>query len=270
MIFLKRIIVLILFSILFSCNNLKKKTNSINNVEKDSIQIDKEFGSIFSVFKVSPKSFGIFIELEFNQKNELNKLYSKMGESLLNLAIDKKFDKSNLILMDSSGYQSLYSNPKITNSLSKYINKNFNLYCTKGITKSKIKDITFHLSDCQTNYVILRFHPISDTLGYPVFAMEKKIDLKYGKFEELKTKYNSVENKEDKDYPDNKHVTLFARKDNYYFGYRDDFKRYENKNDDYYENLKVYFPYRVVLKSNKTSLNKIFYNEMDLFGVPCD
>lgn len=166
---MKIVLTIIIFILTFtSCNyskkilNVKKEKTSLNILTKDSIIIKdkntvKGLDSIFSIFRVSPGSVGIFIELGFNDKNKLNRLYNKIGETLLNLAIDNKFDDKNLKLVDSSGYQKLYSNSDITRELSNYINKNFQIYCTNGMSESSVKDITFHTSDCQTKLCVIAY-----------------------------------------------------------------------------------------------------------------
>lgn len=263
----------------FSCNlkNVKSDKNPIvDNTPRNVLNKDikknefKESGLILPIFTISPNSYGILIELNFNEDNDLNSLYNNIGETLLNLALENNTKTDKLKRIDFTGYQKLYSNPQITNHLKKYLSKEFQIYCTKGITKTRTKDITFHPSDCQTNYVLIRFEQIDKKNGEPIFASQQKIELKYGKYNEVKEKYNNKENKIEKDYPDNKHIVFFAKSNDYYFGYNDDFERYKNKKEDYYSNLKVYFPYRKIIKFKKDSIKVIFNKEIDIFGVPCD
>jgi len=247
-----------------------KLDDSIKNHSTVNASFFDQIDSIFPVFSVSSQSFGLFIELNFNDNNELNKLFNKIGESLLNKSLDDSIKSTNLKLEDSLGYQKLFSNQQITNKLNKYIGNKFQIYCINGKTEAIIKDVVFHISDCQTNYVLLRLNSIDENLGHPIFATQNKMKLKYGNFNNVSNMYNNKEDEILKDYPDNKHITFFAKLNNYYFGYRDDFKKYKEKKGDYYSSLKVYFPYRKIIKYKNNSIKTVFSQEMDVFGVPCD
>jgi len=279
------IIVIFVGLIIFSCSLENKNTKSDKNLtknvfidtkidvkENDTIELItfKELDSIFPIFTISPKSYGILIELKFNDDNELNLLYNNIGEVLLNLALEKHTDTNKLKLIDSIGYQKLYYNPLISKKLKRYLDKEFQIYCINGSVKSKVKDIVFHTSDCLTNYVLLRLEQIDKKLGQPIFAAQKNFELEYGEYNKVSKIYNSQEDKINKDYPDNKHITFFAKNNNYYFGYNDDFERYKRKKGNYYLNLKVYFPYRKIIEYKNDSIKTIYNQEIDIYGVPCD
>lgn len=230
-------------------------------------RIDIDSLDILPVYKVSKNSYGIIRTIDDAKYGEL---ISGVLDSTLNLYYSKNFSTSYLKVVDTTGNLGLFENKIINTALSSEIDKEYIVYTSEGNFKSKIKDVLLYPNECRTSFILLRFNKKLDKNKLPLFASKNSKNMIFDNFSKQESVYNLTVDSIGKDYPDDEHISIYAMFNEIYLGYRDDIEFNNEKHENYYKNLNIYFPNRVYLKFKNSKIQKLEKIELDLFGVPCD
>ncbi|OFX69181.1 MAG: hypothetical protein A2X14_01430 [Bacteroidetes bacterium GWD2_33_33] len=234
--------------------------SQVNNYEK--YQLD----SIIPVFKFSENRIGLTLTLwEYNSNKETDNLLSQLVEtdSLWTLYGSQKFDTEKLKLVEKTENFKFFTNKSLVDSLSYLIGKQFFIFGENGICKSKISDILFCLDECRTSFILLTFENIDKEIGNPLIAMKNKVEIEFERNISFENEYNQYLDTTRLDYTDTIPSTNFAKWNEYYLFYSDNFKWYLDTHS-------CEFPSRTIVFKRDKYFSEKWHQELDLFGVPCD
>lgn len=222
----------------------------------------------FQVYNFSENVMGLTVELGYTQSTEIAFIDSIFEQIATTDSIDYIITQqvSSCIPIDTNGQFRFYRNVKLENNLLAGVDKNFFVYCTKGIVQQKIKDVVFALDECQSNIVVFRFDKIdTNQYGQPMFCSKTKMNLTFENSSVIDNKIETFHQTQQYDYADSLKSVSYAHLDSLYFAYTDDFNW--NKPSD----IDNYFPGRAIYVLQQDG--KIYCKwalSLDLFGIPCD
>jgi hypothetical protein len=273
------------FPLLQSCAEKpvnKEYIDSIPIANKDSVSVDSVYWRtqgrlipnediFYPVYELSSKTQAIVFEVTYDPA--YTQMDSLMQDIVHSGVYYDEMQNPELIPIvkhaDTLGRFDLLQSKEVTEKLAAFLEGEFYIYCTKGIVKRKMQDVLFCANMCQSSIFALRFDRIDTTAyGHPLMASRNNkavltSDIAAGNVIDV---YNDSIVKTIRDYLDTLPPKVFARKDSILFVYYDDFLWSMDR-----DNRNCFFPGRVqyiIGEGNKVSLQH--WDNLDLFGVPCD
>ena len=253
-----------------SSNNSKELDSDRINYIKDSIRSDSLYGlfdyskwytisDYFSVYKFSDTIIGIGIEIgDGTHYKEIDNLIN--FEFYHNYSTKRKNDLLNYLNLSLKNIE----NDHFRRSFSEI---DFNIICQKGIARAKAIDAFIASGECNGMFIIRLTNIDFEKFGEPLIASKKRINLNQAgnlKYDKLliENYKNEIKNA---DYFDTIPPKYIGESEGLIFAYSDDFKWYlgESKSN-------VFFPERIIFKQKNNSLERVWSNCLDLFGIPCD
>jgi hypothetical protein len=236
----------------FSFDTVK---NNAQKYTKDSFNKWSELADFFPIYRFSNNRLGIGIEIEDGGNYALTDNFLIQNKDYEDRIVDTL---SPFILKKSYKLADAIFNNDTT--------RFFYIYCTKGVTISKIKDVLYNYEECSA-LLVLELTPINKAkYGEALIASKQLIDLKYttlNHFQEDLMVYGRFL-KDKSDYKDAIMPMQFAYNDAYFFVYNDDFN-WQNRTDK-----KCLFPSRQIFKKEGNRVKRIWAQGLDLFGIGCD
>jgi len=176
----------------------------------------------------------------------------------------------NITYSDTTGIFRMVHNERVENKLKPLVENEFFIYGTKGMDIYKIDKVTFALDECKTNFFAFSVGSFNkEKFGSPILASEKKLDIVYGNnYNDIEKKINEYYKEMESDYKDNIPVKVYANAGNYFFSYNDDFNWNKKWGDS---DPQCMFPDRAIFYlDDEGNIELVWYDELDLYGIPCD
>jgi hypothetical protein len=218
--FMKQPIAYILILLSISCGQKKKHEMNWTSLDK-----------YFQVYAFSDKVMGLTIELGYTTTTQ-----NAIIDSIFN-----RFYKTDTlgnminacIPIDTNGDFKFYRSQYLDDSLLNISEKQFYVYCTKGVVQRTIKDVVFSLDECKSNIVVFRFDPIDTSkYGYPIFCSRIKLPLTFGDNISFDKKIATYVSQLQYDYSDSIQSKTFAYSDTLFCTYSDNFNWNNSHNSD--------------------------------------
>jgi hypothetical protein len=259
----------------------KKNADSVLSAKKDSVSDSGYWATqgklipdediFYPVYELSSKTQAIVFEVTYDPA--YTQMDSLMQDIVHSGVYYDEMQNPELVPIvkhaDTLGRFDLLQSKEVTKKLAAFLEGEFYIYCTKGIVKRKMKDVLFCANMCQSSIFALRFDRIDTAAyGHPLMASRNNKAVLTNDIvaENLIDVYNDSIVKTFRDYLDTLPPKVFARKDSILFVYYDDFLWPMDR-----DNRNCFFPGRVqyvIGEGNKVSL--LHWDNLDLFGVPCD
>jgi len=249
----------------FSCQNLetKRKQNILqSNNQLDSVQF-------YSIFRLTKNTTAIVIPIDNTTDSKYSSIFDKFyHQDSLHQFISKERltkDRAKFYYDTLNGFLLLHD-IQLENELKKIVPTEFYINGLKRILKSDITNIIINISECETNFIgfVLKNEPLLNN-GKTIFASTKKIELEYINNKAIDNQINQFISTQKYDYRDSIRVKTFAKSNDLYFTYLDDFRWYDSKN-----NSNCLFPSRMIYKINKNKISLFWGSGIDRFGIGCD
>lgn len=234
--------------------------------------------SFHPVYGLSRKTTGFVVAFrEEGKRTYLDTIFNRFypPDSIYNTDAIDFYKKSrvakNWKYYDTTGQYWLMKSERFEKEVKKYFdyfNVEFYVYGTKGVTKSKVRNVVFGLSECKTNIFAFCFDNNSlKSIGHPVFCSTRFIEINYGKdYSKLEKNIDSYIASFPSDYSDSINTKILGNTGNFYFLYHDDFLWGSSP-----EKSKCKFPDRnILLIEGKNILGSFGKSELDLYGIGCD
>ncbi|OFX85135.1 MAG: hypothetical protein A2W99_07055 [Bacteroidetes bacterium GWF2_33_16] len=236
-------------------------------LKSQNIELEKyELDSIIPVFKFSENSIGLTLVLWESESNpDINKFLSRIAksDSLWTLLSRKNFNSEKLRLIETTNRLSLFTNKTLSDSLSYLIGKEFYIYGQNGLCNSKISEILLCLDECLTNFVLLKLEAIDHSIGNPLIATRKKVEIQFSRNLKIEKEFNQFIDSLPVDYTDTVPSIFFGEWNNYYLFYSDNFLWH-------IDSKSCKFPSRSMVFIRNKYFNIKWKHGLDLFGIPCD
>jgi len=248
--------------LVFSCKNKEdasalRITKSDTGDQYQSERFDVSKALFYPVFELSQETTAFIIDLD-----SLPDLVPNLGGRDSVLAMLKQYK-----LFDTLGAYKLLKNDRLETIVKKSFNSEYYVYGMLGNVKAKVKAVVFGLDECRTNFCALCFDKADiASIGNPILCSNKLLDLHYSNnYGNIEKTIDSFLSKTPGDYRDSINVKVFANTGNFYFTYSDDFlwgiKPTESK---------CKFPARHIFKVDRKGTSRLWAEDLDLFGIPCD
>jgi len=233
--------------------------------------------NLFSVYELSDNTISIVSNMDegYGEPTVFDDIFYELDTQELfmigyfNALYENKIPE-NISYRDTTGIFRLVHNKRVEDRFKPLINKEYYIYGTKGMESHQVDDVCFVLDECKTNFFSFSVKDFDkNRYGYPLIASDKKLDMVYGEnYENIESKINDYYDNIETDFRDNIPVKVFANLDRFYFSYNDDFNWNKKiKKDD----PKCLFPDRAVFYLHDDGeVELIWYDGLDLYGIPCD
>ncbi|MBZ4190306.1 hypothetical protein [Niabella beijingensis] len=238
--------------------------------EKAAPSLPVEGTRFFAVYTLSSKTTGMVIEINSDgEPGWADSVFSKVAKTE-HLNVYPATSCTACSVADSTGPFLLLKNNALEKAIRQQLTGDLYLYGTKGMRKTRYREVLYALDECITNLIVLTIRPEDTTgIGQPLLAASRPLSLSY------QSSYAAVDNRirqqqraqpGDYTHMDTVATHTFANQDNFYFTYTDNFTIPDLQNE-----ARFRFPSRMIFKSYlPDSLGLYWSNGLDLFGIPCD
>lgn len=221
---------------------------------------------IFGVFQLTDKDFAICITVQFDSSDDtLSTVYTKLLEK------DSLPWINNKPMGKYVYYDSLYVHPLIyQENFEKIFRKKFDnqyfVYGLNGKAKSTIEKIVFSSNECGNDFIALIID-IPHDIGHAILA--SKMDIPLTLFSNKKVSFDiklatEKESTENIYGSGNYSPIVFAKYQNYYFAYYDNFTWFKKSDESGMQFLE-----RTIVEKKKDKYEVFWASGMDLLGLPC-
>lgn len=256
--------------LIFQCKEeVKSEKETVVKPVTESFKFEEQ--KFYGVYQLNENDFAICIPVQMGNgdQSEVDSLSIVYENFILKDSIPWIYrrDMGKYAYYDTLHVNQLIYNEDFESLIRKRFKKSFTIFGIEGKMNCAIKKIVFQSSECGNDYIALILNLNKDQLKNPVIASEKDFNIQFGNDAAADKMIKNIGGKEATEnlYGAEKYEPkTFAKIDDYYFSYDDDFKWFSKK----YEGGKK-FPERLIAKIDKDKFDVVWANELDLLGLPC-